>query len=39
MIDAAEIEAKAKEFEIHPSDVQRDYVFGWFLFGRRGIMP
>lgn len=33
MIDAAEIEAKAKEFEIHTSDVQRDYVFGWLLFG------
>ena len=33
MIDANEIEAKAKEFEIHTSDVQRDYVFGWLLFG------
>ncbi len=33
MIDVAEIEAKAKEFEIHTSDVQRDYVFGWLLFG------
>jgi predicted nucleotidyltransferase component of viral defense system len=33
MIDATEIEAKAKEFEIHTSDVQRDYVFGWLLFG------
>jgi predicted nucleotidyltransferase component of viral defense system len=33
MIDAAEIEDKAKEFEIHTSNVQRDYVFGWLLFG------
>ncbi len=33
MIDATEIEAKAKEFEILPSNVQRDYVFGWLLFG------
>ncbi|MEX2341106.1 MAG: nucleotidyl transferase AbiEii/AbiGii toxin family protein [Candidatus Paceibacterota bacterium] len=33
MIDASEIETKAKEFEIHTSNVQRDYVFGWVLFG------
>lgn len=33
MINTSEIEAKAKEFEIHTSDVQRDYVFGWLLFG------
>lgn len=33
MIEKAEIEAKAKEFEIHTSNVQRDYVFGWLLFG------
>jgi predicted nucleotidyltransferase component of viral defense system len=33
MIDRAEIEAKAAEFTIHTSDVQRDYVFGWLLFG------
>lgn len=32
MIDKAEIEAKAKEFEINPANVQRDYVFGWILF-------
>lgn len=32
MISAAEIESKSKEFEIHTSDVQRDYVFGWLLF-------
>ncbi len=33
MIQKEEIDAKAREFEIHTSDVQRDYVFGWFLFG------
>ena len=33
MIDATEIEEKAEEYEIHTSDVQRDYVFGWLLFG------
>lgn len=33
MIQKEEIEAKAKEFEIHVSNVERDYVFGWFLFG------
>lgn len=33
MIDKAEIDQKAKEFEIHSSDVQRDYLFGWFLHG------
>ena len=33
MIEAEEIETKAKEFEIHPSNVQRDYIFGWLLFG------
>ncbi|MDP9249428.1 MAG: nucleotidyl transferase AbiEii/AbiGii toxin family protein [bacterium] len=33
MIDKSEIEAKAKEFEIHPSNVERDYVFGWLLLG------
>src|SRR4051812_12835643 len=32
MIQPAEIEAKAREYEIHPSDVQKDYVFGWILF-------
>lgn len=31
MIDKDEIIAKAKEFEIHESNVQRDYVFGWIL--------
>jgi len=33
MIDRDEIESKAREFEIHTSNVQRDYVFGWLLFG------
>ena len=32
MIDRKEIEAKADEFGIHTSNVQRDYVFGWLLF-------
>ncbi len=32
MIDRDEIDAKADEFEIHTSDLQRDYVFGWLLF-------
>ena len=33
VIDRAEIEAKSKEFEIHVANVERDYVFGWMLFG------
>lgn len=33
MIKPQEIEAKARGFEIHTSNVQRDYVFGWLLFG------
>ena len=33
MIEKSEIESKAKEFEIHPSNVERDYVFGWVLNG------
>lgn len=32
MIERDEIDAKASEFEIHTSNVQRDYVFGWLLF-------
>ncbi len=32
MIDKIEIEARAKEFEIHPSSVEKDYVFGWIIF-------
>lgn len=33
MISPHEIEFKAREFDIHTSNVQRDYVFGWLLFG------
>lgn len=33
MITKDEIEAKAAEFDIHASDVERDYVFGWLLGG------
>ncbi|MEI7890554.1 MAG: nucleotidyl transferase AbiEii/AbiGii toxin family protein [bacterium] len=33
MIEKSEIESKAKEFEIHAANVERDYVFGWILFG------
>lgn len=33
MIDKKEIDDKAKEFEIHSSNIQRDYVYGWFLAG------
>jgi hypothetical protein len=31
MITREEIIEKGKEFEINISNVQRDYVFGWFL--------
>lgn len=33
MISHDEIEAKAKEFEIHIANLERDYVFGWLLYG------
>ena len=33
MIDRDEIEQKSLEFGIHVANVQRDYVFGWFLLG------
>ncbi len=33
MIYKAEIDQKAQEFEIHTSNVQRDYLFGWILHG------
>lgn len=33
MITPQEIDEKAKEFEVHSSNVQRDYVHGWFLYG------
>ena len=31
MIDRTEIDDKAEEYDIHTSNVQRDYVFGWLL--------
>ena len=31
MISKNEIEAKAKEFEMHEGNVERDYVFGWLI--------
>ncbi len=33
MITRDEIEVKGQEFDIHTSNVQRDYVFGWLLAG------
>ena len=33
MISRKEIESKAKEFEIQPTNVEKDYIFGWLLFG------
>lgn len=33
MITKNEIDIKAEEFDIHPSNVQRDYVYSWVLFG------
>jgi len=33
MISDTEIEAKAKEFDLRPLDVQKDYVYGWLLNG------
>lgn len=33
MITKDEIETKAAEFDIHPANVERDYVFGWLLTG------
>ncbi|TSC81998.1 MAG: CRISPR-associated Csx11 family protein [Parcubacteria group bacterium Gr01-1014_20] len=33
MIDKNEIDAKSEELGVHPSNVQRDYVFGWLLSG------
>lgn len=32
MIDKKEIDKKAQELEIHTSNIQRDYLFGWFLY-------
>lgn len=33
MIDKKEIDEKSKMFEVNTSNVQRDYIFGWVLFG------
>jgi predicted nucleotidyltransferase component of viral defense system len=33
MITKAEIDSKAEAYQIHTSNVQRDYVFGWLLYG------
>ena len=33
MIDKKEIDRKAGIFQVHPSNVQRDYVLGWILAG------
>lgn len=33
MITRDEIESKATEFGLHPSNIERDYVFGWLLAG------
>ena len=33
MIGKEEISAKAEEFDLNTSDVQRDYVFGWLVSG------
>src|SRR5437867_8963206 len=33
MIDRAEIDQKADDFEINVANVERDYVFGWLLVG------
>jgi len=32
MIEKSEIKERAEQFDIHPSNVERDYVFGWLLF-------
>ena len=39
MITKEEIETKSAEFEIHAANVERDYVFGWFLAGLYTISP
>jgi len=33
MIKKEEIDTKAVEFEIHRSNVERDYIFGWIIYG------
>lgn len=36
MISKDEIESRSEEFDIHTSNVQRDYIFGWLLAGIYG---
>jgi predicted nucleotidyltransferase component of viral defense system len=31
MINKTEIEQRSQDFEVHTSNIQRDYLFGWFL--------
>ncbi len=33
MITDQEVDKTAKEFELRPLDVQKDYVYGWLLKG------
>jgi hypothetical protein len=33
VIERDEIAAKADEFGLHTSNVQRDYVYGWLIYG------
>jgi predicted nucleotidyltransferase component of viral defense system len=39
MISKPEVESKATEFGLNPSDVERDYVFGWLLAGIYSASP
>src|SRR5579862_51540 len=39
MISKSEVESKAIEFGLNPSDVERDYVFGWLLAGIYSVSP
>lgn len=39
MIEPQEIEEKALAFGVNTSHIQRDYVFGWFLFGMFSASP
>jgi predicted nucleotidyltransferase component of viral defense system len=39
MISKSEVESKANEFGLNPSDVERDYVFGWLLAGIYSVSP
>jgi predicted nucleotidyltransferase component of viral defense system len=39
MITRDEIEEKSLQFGLHPSNIERDYVFGWLLAGIFGQSP